>query len=131
MELVNETYDYISLEPQASSLELKQAIQTIVILLAPFVPHIAEEMWQKLGNKESVFKAEWPMYDKNALSQSTIEFPIQINGKLRSKIEAPSEAGEDEIKKLVLKDPVINKWTAGKEPRKIIIVKGKLVNLVI
>jgi len=131
MELVNETYDYISLEPQASSLELKQAIQTIVILLAPFVPHIAEEMWQKLGNKESVFKAEWPMYDKNALSQSIIEFPIQINGKLRSKIEAPSEAGEDEIKKLVLKDSVVNKWLEGKAPKKIIIVKGKLVNLVI
>ncbi len=131
MELVNEIYDCMGSQPSALSPQLKEAVQTVVILLAPFVPHIAEEMWQKLGNKESVFKAEWPMYDKNALSQSIIEFPIQINGKLRSKIEAPSEAGEDEIKKLVLKDSVVNKWLEGKAPKKIIIVKGKLVNLVI
>ncbi|MDP2981009.1 MAG: leucine--tRNA ligase [Candidatus Omnitrophota bacterium] len=136
MELVNETYDSKPFaerdnHPVRRTGAVNEAIQTIVILLAPFVPHIAEEMWQKLGNKESVFKAEWPMYDKNALSQSIIEFPIQINGKLRSKIEAPSEAGEDEIKKLVLKDSVVNKWLEGKAPKKIIIVKGKLVNLVI
>jgi leucyl-tRNA synthetase len=131
MELVNKTYDYIGLKPEACSLELREAIQTVVILLAPFVPHVAEEMWQKLGNKESVFNAEWPMYDKNALSQSTIEFPIQINGKLRSKIKAPSAADEDEIKKLVLKDQIVIKWLEGRTPKKIIIVKGKLVNLVV
>jgi len=131
MELVNETYDYISNHSDRRSEEVREAIRTIVILLASFVPHIAEEMWQKLGNKESIFRAEWPMYDKSALSQSIIEFPIQINGKLRSKIEAPSEAGEDEIKKLVLKDPIVIKWLEGKTPKKIIIVKGKLVNLVI
>jgi len=131
MELVNEIYKTRDEKQETRDKDMEEAIRTAVILLAPFVPHIAEEMWQKLGNKESVFKAEWPMYDKNALSQSTIEFPIQINGKLRSKIEAPSEAGEDEIKKLVLKDIVVNKWLEGKAPKKIIIVKGKLVNLVI
>jgi leucyl-tRNA synthetase len=131
MELVNETYDYINLEPTALSLEFKEAIQTIIILLSPFVPHIAEEMWERLGNKESIFRAKWPDYDKNALNQNTIELPIQINGKLRSKIEAPFNAEEDEIKKLVLEDSVINKWIEGKPLKKIIIVKGKLVNLVI
>ena len=131
MELVNEIYDFTNDERRAASDELKEAIQTVVILLAPFVPHIAEEMWEKLGNKESIFRAQWPEYDKNALNQSTVELPIQINGKLRSKIEAPSNAGEDEIKKLVLGNPVINKWIEGKLPKKIIIVKGKLVNLVI
>ena len=131
MELVNEIYDYINLKPITCSLELKEAIRTVVILLAPFVPHIAEEMWGKLGNKESVFKAEWPGYDKNALNKTTIELPVQINGKLRSKIEAPSAASEDEIKKLVLEDPAISKWMEGNSPKKIIIVKGKLVNLVI
>ncbi|PJC48740.1 MAG: leucine--tRNA ligase, partial [Candidatus Omnitrophica bacterium CG_4_9_14_0_2_um_filter_42_8] len=131
MELVNEIYKTRDEKQETRDKDMEEAIRTAVILLAPFVPHIAEEMWQKLGNKESVFKAEWPMYDKNALSQSTIEFPIQINGKLRSKIEAPSEAGEDEIKKLVLKDQIVIKWLEGKTPKKIIIVKGKLVNLVI
>jgi len=133
MELVNEIYDYMGTQghKDARTQEVEKAIEAVVILLAPFVPHIAEEMWQKLGNKESVFKAEWPMYDKNALNQSTIEFPVQINGKLRSKIEAPFDSGEDEIKNLVLKNPVVNKWLEGKAPKKIIIVKGKLVNLVI
>ena len=111
--------------------EFKDAIETVVILLAPFVPHIAEEMWEKLGNKESVFRAKWPVYDKGALIQDTMELPIQINGKLRSKIEVPSDAAEDEIKELVLKDIVVKKWTEGKEPKKIIVVKGRLVNLVI
>ena len=136
MELVNEIYAFIPIGerdnyPVPRSGEVNEAVRTVVILLAPFVPHVAEEMWERLGNKESIFKAKWPMYDKNALSQSTIEFPIQINGKLRSKIEAPSEAGEDEIKKLVLKDRIVIKWLKGRTPKKIIIVKGKLVNLVI
>jgi leucyl-tRNA synthetase len=121
MELVNEIYGCLNLKPGTCDMELKNAIQTVVILLAPFVPHIAEEMWERLGNKEGVFKAQWPKYDKNALNQSTVEWPIQINGKLRSKIEASATAGEDEIKK----------WIEGKQLKNIIIVKGKLVNLVI
>jgi len=131
MELVNETHDYINLEPGTWNLEIKEAIQSIVILLAPFVPHVAEEMWEKLGNRDSVFKARWPEYDKNALRQDTVELPVQINGKLRSKIEAPSSASEDDIRKLILEDAVINKWIEGKPLKKIIIVKGKLVNVVI
>jgi len=131
MELVNEIYDFTNDERRTASDELKEAIQTVVILLAPFVPHIAEEMWEKLGNKESVFKAAWPAYDKDAMIRDTIELPVQINGKLRSKIEISSGAGEDEIKKIVSRNPVINKWIEGKLPKKIIIVKGKLVNLVI
>ena len=131
MELVNEIYDFINEGPLETSDELKEAIRTVVILLAPFVPHVAEEMWEKLGNKESVFNAQWPGYDKDALKQSVIELPVQVNGKLRSKIEAPSASGEDEIRRLVLENPVINKWIEGKPPKKIIIVKGKLVNIVI
>jgi len=131
MELVNEIYDFTNDERRATSDELKEAIQTVVILLAPFVPHIAEEMWKRLGNKESIFNAKWPEYDKDALKQNVIELPVQVNGKLRSKIEAPSASSEDEIKRLVLGDPVINKWTGGNTPKKIIIVKGKLVNIVI
>jgi len=136
MELVNEIYTFTPIADRDTysdrrSEEVNEAVQAVVILLAPFVPHIAEEMWEKLGNKESIFKAKWPVYDKDALTQDTIELPVQVNGKLRSKIEAPSGAKEDEIKQIVLKDPVICKWTEGKEPKKIIIVKGKLVNLVI
>jgi len=141
MELVNEIYNFTNDERRLSAEalakaettndELKEAVQAVIILLAPFVPHIAEEMWEKLGNKESIFRAKWPGYDKEALKQSIIELPIQINGKLRSKIEVPVGAGEDEIKKSVLEDAAINKWLEEKKPKKIIIVKDKLVNLVI
>lgn len=133
MELVNEIYECMGPQEHKSvdAQDIIKAVNTVVILLAPFVPHIAEEMWEKLGNKESIFKAQWPEYDKNALNQTTIELPIQVNGKLRSKIEVPSAAVEDDIKKIVMEDPVVNKWIEGKPLKKIIIVKGKLVNLVV
>jgi len=124
MELVNEIY---KLDDKVD----KKAIETVVILLAPFVPHVAEEMWERLGNKKSVFEAEWPGYDEAALAQDRITMPVQINGRVRSKIEVASGAGDEDIKSIVLKDPLVNKWTQGKPPKKIIIVKGRLVNLVV
>ncbi|MBU1007432.1 MAG: leucine--tRNA ligase, partial [Candidatus Omnitrophica bacterium] len=119
MELVNEIYSS-GLEP---GVELKEAIDAVVVLLAPFIPHIAEEMWGKLGNKKSVFEAEWPLYDESALSQDVITMPIQINGKLRSKIEVAAGSGEEDIRKIALADPDVIKWTQGKPPKKIIVVK--------
>ncbi len=124
MELVNEIYS-------STTKDLKEAISTVVILLAPFVPHISEEMWERLGNKKSVFQADWPLYDEAQLAQDRITMPIQINGKLRSRIEVASGAGDDEIKKLALQDPDVCKWTQGKAPKKVIVVKGRLVNLVV
>ena len=124
MELVNDIYS-------STTKDLKEAISTVVILLAPFVPHISEEMWERLGNKKSVFQADWPLYDEAQLAQDRITMPIQINGKLRSRIEVASGAGDDEIKKLALQDPDVCKWTQGKVPKKVIVVKGRLVNLVV
>ncbi|MFC1624631.1 leucine--tRNA ligase [Candidatus Omnitrophota bacterium] len=131
MELVNEIYAFTSHASRLKSHELKKAIETVVILLAPFVPHIAEEMWEKLGNKESIFKADWPVYEEAALSQDKITMVIQINSKVRARVEVSSKAREDEIKKIVLENPTVNKWTEGKAPKKFIIVKGRLVNLVV
>lgn len=139
MELVNEIYAYISKTPPSDpsgtrdtdEAELRKAVEVSVILLAPFVPHIAEEMWERMGNKESVFKAEWPGYDKEALSQDRITMVVQINSKVRARIEVPSAASDDEIKKTVFENPLVNKWTQGKPPKKFIIVKGRLVNLVV
>ena len=130
MELVNEIYSYMSIHPSPCTLHLKEAVDTVVILLAPFVPHIAEEMWGKLGNKTSVFEAEWPGYDKDALVEDSVTIPVQINGKFRTKIEVASGTTEDEIKSIVLGNTVVNKWTQGKPPKKVIVVKGRLVNLV-
>ena len=131
MELVNEVYSNMNSELRTPNSELKDAIKTIIILLAPFVPHIAEEMWERLGNKKSVFEADWPGYDETALTQDKITMPVQINGRLRSKIEVASSAGDEDIRKVVLEDPGVNKWTQGKPPKKIIVVKGRLVNLVV
>jgi leucyl-tRNA synthetase len=95
------------------------------------VPHIAEEMWKRLGNKKSVFEIDWPRYDESALGQEKITLPVQINGKVRARIEVDSSASDDEIKRLALEDQIVNKWTQGKLPKNVIIVKGRLVNLVV
>ena len=114
-----------------ASHELNESIKTMIILLAPFVPHIAEEMWERIGKKESVFEADWPLCDEEALLQDRISMVVQVNGKLRAKVEISSRAGEEEIKRAVLKDKDVNKWIKGKIPKKVIIVKGRLVNVVV
>ncbi|MFC1667476.1 leucine--tRNA ligase [Candidatus Omnitrophota bacterium] len=138
MELINEIYAYIKICPLASvgadsadDIDLKKAIEAAVILVAPFVPHIAEEMWRRLGNKEGVFNADWPRYDKGALNQDRITMVVQINSKVRARIEVASAASDDDIKKTVFENPIVNKWTGGKPPKKFVIVKGRLVNLVV
>ncbi|MBU1147169.1 MAG: leucine--tRNA ligase, partial [Candidatus Omnitrophica bacterium] len=131
MELVNEIYKVRDKGQETRDKGDKDAIEAVIILLAPFVPHVAEEMWERLGNKRSVFEADWPGYDEAALAQDRITMPVQINGRVRSKIEVASSAGDEDIKKVVLEDPLVNKWTQGKPPKKIIVVKGRLVNLVV
>ncbi|MFH1854194.1 MAG: leucine--tRNA ligase [Candidatus Omnitrophota bacterium] len=143
MELVNEIYAYMSLQPSTHapypdevndsgfSLQLKESIETVIVLLAPFVPHIAEEMWEKLGNKTSIFKAKWPEYREDILIQDMVSMAVQINGKVRAKIEVAPTTDEDEIKKIVLDNEAVKKWINGKTPRKFIIVKGRLINLVV
>jgi len=101
------------------------------MLLSPFVPHIAEEMWQKLGKSGSIFRSKWPPYDKEAVIEEIITIPVQINGKLRSKVEVPREINEESLKKAVLADPNVQKWVEGKELKKFIVVPKKLVNIVV
>lgn len=109
----------------------KDVFSKLVIMLSPIVPHFAEELWQILGNQESVFKAHWPKYDAELLVEENVELVIQINGKVRSKIEVPRDISEDKLKELVQKDEKLIPWLEGKSPKKIIIVPQKLVNIVI
>jgi leucyl-tRNA synthetase len=132
MELVNEIYGVIAKnESQSMSRELEEAIKTVIILLTPFVPHIAEEMWENLGHKKSLFTEKWPEYDSGATTQDTITMIIQINGRVRSRVEIDAKLDAEEIKRIATQDATVNKWTKGKAPKKVIVVKGKLVNLVI
>ena len=100
-------------------------------MLSPIVPHFAEELWQILGNKESIFKGAWPQYNPKLLVEENVELVIQINGKLRSKIEVARDISEDKLKRLVLGDQKVISWLGGKAPKKFIVVPQKLVNIVL
>ncbi|MCK4592669.1 class I tRNA ligase family protein, partial [Candidatus Parcubacteria bacterium] len=91
-----------------------------LILLCPFSPHITEELWKSLGEKESIHLQEWPEYDKKLIKEKEIQLVIQINGKLRDQIKVPADISEDEAKKLALESEKIKKWIEGKEIKKII-----------
>ncbi len=100
-------------------------------LLSPFAPHIAEELWSELGNKESIFKFDWPKYDPALIQDEKITIAVQVNGKLRDTFDIPVDMSEEEIKKLTLSSEKVQKWLEGKEPKKVIYVKGRLVSVVV
>ena len=104
---------------------------TFVILLSPFAPHLAEELWAELGNEGSIFKSSWPKFNPGLAKNENINLVIQINGKVRDMVEVLADIREDEAKKIALESEKIKKWLEGKEVIKIIFVKGKLVNIVI
>ena len=109
----------------------KEIFSKLVIMLSPIAPHFAEELWQILGNKESIFKSAWPKYDPKLLIEENVELVIQVNGKVRTKIQAPRSISDDKLKGLVLKDEKLVVWLEAKQPKKIIIVPQKLVNIVL
>ncbi len=130
MELVNEI---TSFDPKSDEdwTVLKFTIERLLLLLCPFSPHIAEELWEEIGNKPSIFEQKWPGWDETAAKEEKIELVIQINGKLRSKIMISPGIVGDEIKKIALEDQKIREILGNKEVKKVIVVKGKLVNIVV
>ncbi len=92
---------------------------------------MAEELWQQLGHSESIFESEWPGYNPDFIALEEIELVIQINGKVRDRIKTPADISEEDAKELALKSENVQKHLAGKEPKKIIFIAGKLVNIVI
>jgi leucyl-tRNA synthetase len=109
----------------------RQLLEPFLLLLAPFAPHIAEELWEKLGHGESLTYEPWPVYDPARLRQSTVEVVLQVNGKLRGKIDVAAGAGEQDLEKLALANPVVRKYAEGKTVVKVIVVKDRLVNIVV
>lgn len=110
---------------------VKEALETILLLLSPFSPHIAEELWQITGHKESICLKPWPKYDKEALIQNEVEMVIQINGKVRDHIMVGVASDEETIRRLSMESPRIKDQIAGKTIRKCIVVPGKLINIVV
>ena len=109
----------------------KGIIKELTILLAPFAPHIAEELWEALGEKTSVCDAEWPVFDESHLIESTFNYPISFNGKTRFTLELQADLSVSEIQEIALSHPNTQKWLEGKTPKKVIIVPKKIVNIVL
>ncbi len=109
----------------------KEILEKILILLTPYAPHIAEELWNHLSNKGSILDAAYPDCDPKFLLESSKEYPISVNGKLRTTMDIALDAAQQDIEKMVLDNMVIQKWLDGKSPKKIIFVKGKMVNVVV
>ena len=130
MELVNEMYRYKELEDVNMGL-LRDATEKLVLLLSPFVPHIAEEMWEGLEMSGSVTKAAWPKFDENALVKDSIEIVIQINGKVKDKLDVVNGLNKDQLADVVMADDKTKALVDGKEIVKVIAVPGKLVNIVV
>ncbi|MFA5742957.1 MAG: leucine--tRNA ligase [Candidatus Paceibacterota bacterium] len=109
----------------------KDSLDRMLLLLSPFAPHLAEELWQKIGNRGSIFQQKWPVFDPALAQAQKINLIIQVNGRMRDKIEADPEISEEEAKAAALASTKIKSWLNGQEPKQIIFVKGRLVNIVV
>ncbi|MDD5696421.1 MAG: leucine--tRNA ligase [Candidatus Pacebacteria bacterium] len=109
----------------------RDVVERMLVLLSPFAPHICEELWEMLENKESILKEQWPEYDRNLVKEEKIELVVQINGKVRDKIEAKNDLSEEEIRKIVLQREKVRKWIEGKEVSRFLFVPPSLINIVV
>jgi leucyl-tRNA synthetase len=109
----------------------KSALEPLVLLLAPFAPHIAEELWLALGHRETLAYEPWPTFDERLTRAAEVEIPVQINGKLRTRLTVAAETSREDLEKAALADPRVQTLIEGKKIVKVIVVPGKLVNIVI
>ena len=107
-----------------------EIIKTLTVLLSPFAPHICEEVWSKLGNKESITFQSFPLFNPEFIKESSIEYPVSFNGKMKFKIMLDSSNTADEIKTNISNDERLEKYLNGREIKKIIAVPGKIINIV-
>lgn len=107
------------------------AIKTLMLLLAPTAPHLAEELWEQTGNEYSIHNQKWPQWDEEMAREAELTLPIQVNGKLRDRVTVPVSITEDEAKRLALESQRVKAYLEGKKIVKTIYVPGKLVNIVV
>jgi leucyl-tRNA synthetase len=148
MELVNELYAFCSktqcapvAEPAAARVGvverpgpiavLKEAIEALVLMLSPFAPHMAEELWEGLGHPGGLAAAAWPEYDEAVAKAEEIVVPVQINGKVRARLTVPADTSEERLRELALADPQVAAHIAGREVKKFVVARGRLVSIVV
>ena len=129
MELVNGMYQYR--EQGNNEQVMAEAIETLILLMAPFTPHVTEELWQGMGHTDSVHHQTWPTVDEKALIAEETTVVIQINGKVRDKINLPMNMDSKEVENLVLALPKISEQLTGKDIKKVVVIPNKLVNIVV
>jgi leucyl-tRNA synthetase len=147
MELVNALYDFSEgtahglptrgdplvgrIERPQTLATLKEAIDALVVMISPFAPHMAEELWGMLGHADSLARAKWPSFDPAVAKADEVVVPVQVNGKLRGRVTAPADATEDHLRDLALADASVKTYTDGKTIRKVVVAKGPLVSVVV
>ena len=148
MELVNELYAFSdqtsvgspgargeravgTIERAETLAVVREAVDALVLMLSPFAPHMCEELWEHLGHRGGLAGARWPSFDAEAAKADSIVVPVQVNGKLRSRITVAPDASEDELREKALADPAVQAHTSGKTVKKVIVARGKLVSVVV
>jgi leucyl-tRNA synthetase len=136
MELLNELYDFKAQPAVASVSDLfavREAVEAMVLMLAPFAPHVAEELWEALGHEGGILRsgALWPAFDEALARKDEVEIAVQVNGKLRGRVNIPASATEEETRAAALADERVRAWTEGKQIVKTVVVPGRLVNVVV
>src|SRR2546425_11747993 len=135
MELVNALYAFEAMSPDAVPAAerlvlLSEAVETVILLLGPFCPHITEELWAQLGHRESVFRRRWPVADPAALKKEEVTIVVQVDGKVRGRLVVDVDAAEDRVRQLALGDDRVRPWVASRRVEKVVVVPNRLVNIV-
>ncbi|MFQ5442771.1 MAG: leucine--tRNA ligase [Thermodesulfobacteriota bacterium] len=136
MELVNAVYAFLQKdarrEPSGMALKVfRESAETVVALLAPFAPHIAEELWERLGGEVPLYKSRWPSVRAEALVKEEVTLVVQVNGRVRARVSVPADASEAEVKEIVTGDMKVASYMAGRTLKKFIYVPGRIVNMVV
>ncbi len=118
-------------ELQQAKAQSRQTLDMFVRVLAPFAPHISEELWHRLGHTDSVTAAPWPEYDEKYLKEDSVKYPVSFNGKVRFTVEVPADTPREEVQRVALSHEGAARWLDGKEPKKVIVVPGRIVNVVL
>jgi leucyl-tRNA synthetase len=135
MELVNDLYAFSKrqdTEPTPGAARVvKEAIEALIVMLSPFAPHTAEELWEQYGHAGTLAAARWPQYDTEAARAEEIELPVQVNGKVRGRLSVPPDIADAELEQLALAHTAVQPYLQGKTVKKVVIAKGRLVSIVV
>jgi leucyl-tRNA synthetase len=134
MELVNELYAFTERKGEHSAQAARvarEAVESLIVMLSPYAPHTMEELWQMYGHREGLASARWPAFDAEVAKAEELEIPVQVNGKLRGVVRVPPAIDDTSLEQIALSDPNVQVHIAGKTVRKVVIVKGRLVSIVV